>query len=305
VFAYRDPYVFHDGDTWRMIMGAGLADGTPTAYDHSSPDLETWSFDGELARRSPQDQEPLWMGTVWECPQLFTLGDEHVLTVSVWQPFVPFYEAYSIGRYADGRFEARVWGRLSYGPSHYAGFTYVDEHGRRGLIYWLRGMADLDGGWASANSLPHVLGLDRHGDRVVALPHPSLEAARGRVQRLDDVPGGADGTDGADGARRGTTSSTCDVVWTLDDTARAGLVVENAHVPGLLVDLDVRDGVLTATVTGAWQMPVEDGEVRIVLDGPVVELFAATGVMAFPVPATESEVTIAVRRWTADVFALI
>ena len=40
-------------------------------------------------------------------------------------------------------------------------------------------------------------------------------------------------------------------------------------MPGLLVDLDVRGGVLTATtVLGAWQMPVEEGEVRILLDGP-------------------------------------
>jgi beta-fructofuranosidase len=289
-FVYRDPYVFRDGDAWRMIIGAGLADGTATAYVHTSADLETWTFDGELARRSAEEREPWWTGRVWECPQLFRLGDKHVLTVSVWQPFVPYYEAYAIGTYADGRFEAETWGRLSYGPAYYAGSTYLDEAGRRGLIYWLRGIAPLSGGWASANSVPHVLEL--HGDRLVAAPHPALSAARGDGRAIGDSEDGA-----------APAAATCDIEWVLEATDRAGLVVQNARIPGVLADLDVRDGVLTATtVAGAWQMPVEPGDVRVLVDGPVAEIFTTTGVMAVPIPAGETELAVHARHSTGRVF---
>lgn len=302
VAVYRDPYVFRDGETWRMLVGAGLADGTPTAYVHSSPDLAHWTFDGELARRSPEERDPVWTGRVWECPQLFPLDGRHVLTISVWQPFIPHYEAYAIGTYADGRFEAETWGRLSYGPSYYAGSAYADADGRRGLVYWLRRVDDEGGRWASATSLPHVLAL--RGDRLVAAPHPALAERRGEGRRLDHAVATA----------RGVAATTCDVVWTVDGSGRAGLVLETATAPGeyavepgVLVDLDVHDGVLTAsTVRGEWRMPVEAGDVRVVADGPVIEIFAETGVMAFPVPpAPTPTLTVTVRGSVATVYDLV
>lgn len=269
VVAYRDPYVFHDGQTWRMLMGAGLTDGTATALTYRSDDLETWTYAGLLAERHTDQRDPVWTGSVWECPQLFPLGGRWVLTVSVWEPGVPHYEAYAIGDLTGGRFTAEHWGRLTYGPSYYAGSAFADRDGERGLIYWLRDVDDPDGRWASAHSLPHRLELD--GTRVVATPHPALAAARhGGPVAVGEVPV--------------AVPATIDVEWDLAESAGPALLTVGGGDHRL--ELRAAEGELTATAGDrSWTMPVEPGRVRVVVDGPVVEVFAHTGTLALPVPA--------------------
>lgn len=301
VRAYRDPYVVRDGDVWRMVVGAGLNDGTATAYVHTSPDLRTWTFQGELARRSPEDREGAWTGETWECPQVFALGGRDVLTVSVCDRSALYHEAYALGEFREGRFEARTWGRLSYGPAPYAGATFVDSRGRRGFISWLRGVADPGGAWAGALSLPRV--LEVRGDLLVASPHPNLDALRGPGTALDG------------GSQAARTSPTCDIVWALPGGTGPGgpasLALTLPGAQGPAATLSVVDGVLSAgTIDGAWEMPVLPGEIRVVVDGPVVEVFAETGVMAFPLPAAQASadegtgVLVGVRGSEAVVFDL-
>ncbi|BDO43613.1 glycoside hydrolase family 32 protein [Cellulomonas sp. NTE-D12] len=275
VVAFRDPYVFHDGTTWRMLMGAGLPDGTATALTFASEDLQEWRYDGFLAERHRDETTPVWMGAVWECPQLFRLGDKWVLTVSVWEPFVPYYEGYAIGTYEDGRFTAESWGRLSYGPSYYAGSAFEDRDGERGLIYWLRDVDGPAGTWASAHSLPHHLTLA--GDRVVASPHPSLTKAR--------TAGSTDVRDSATDA-----GSTVDITMTLDGPgSRATLAVGGDAVRVVAAAAEVT----VSTSAGTWTMPIDGVDVRVVLDGPVVEVFTAGGVLAAPVSIDrENRVTV-------------
>lgn len=268
VVAYRDPYVFHDGKSWRMLMGAGLTDGTATAITYRSEDLETWAYDGLIATRHRDQTEPLWTGAVWECPQMFRLGDKWVVTVSVWEPIEPYYEAYAVGELVDGRFTAESWGRLSYGPSYYAGAAYADADGEPGLIYWLRAVDDPAGGWASAHSVPHTLRLD--GDRVIAEPHANVARARqGNALTLRDA--------------ETQVHAHSDLLLTLDGAgarASVGFDENDFH-------LQVAAGHVTAsTSVGTWTMPVNGTSIRVLLDGPVVEIFAAGGTMAFPVPAT-------------------
>lgn len=272
VVAYRDPYVFHDGLTWRMLMGAGLSDGTATALTYQSADLETWTYAGLLATRHRGETEPLWMGAVWECPQMFRLGDRWVLTVSVWEPVVPYYEAYAIGDLVDGRFIADSWGRLSYGPSYYAASTFVDQGADRGLIYWLRDVDDPAGRWASAHSVPHRLSLV--GTRVVAEPHPELAAARVGQPIV-------------------CSAGSIEIGWVSDLEWRlaapgvpAVLVVASSETGSEEFRLSTSDGELTATVGAeSWTMPLTDRDVRVLIDGPVLEIFATTGVMALPIPS--------------------
>lgn len=179
--AFRDPFVLRDCAGWRMLVGGGLADGTGLALTWTSDDLETWAYDGVLASRPGHDREPVWTGAVWECPQLFRVGDAWVLLVSVWSEGETSHEACAVGDLVDGRFEARSWQRLTHG-AHYAGSAFTDAEGRPCVLHWLRGVADPDGGWAGAHSVPHFLRLD--GDRVVAEPHP---AVAGHVERIGDV----------------------------------------------------------------------------------------------------------------------
>jgi beta-fructofuranosidase len=279
VVAYRDPYVFHDGTTWRMLMGAGLTDGTATALTYQSDDLEKWTYAGLLATRHRTETEPLWMGAVWECPQVFRLGERWVLTVSVWEPIVPYYEAYAIGDLVNGVFFAESWGRLSYGPSYYAGSAFADKYGDRGLILWMRDVDDEAGAWSSAHSLPHRLTLE--GDRVVAAPPPDVAAAR---------------TGQAATTRAGVVevSWVTDLEWRLDTPGSAATLVVSGD-GGDQFRVEVHDTELTAVVGDAsWSMPLVDTAVRLVIDGPVVEIFTTGGVMGFPIPSTGVSRTLSV-----------
>ncbi len=280
VVAYRDPYVFHDGSCWRMLIGAGLTDGTATALIYTSDDIAHWTYDGLVATRHRSETDPTWTGAGWECPQLFRIADKWVLTVSVWEPNVTHYEAYAIGTYESGRFTPETWGRLSYGDSYYAGSAFADADGTRGLIYWLRDVEDQAGRWASSLSVPHILHIE--GDRLVATPHPSVSAQRTAGPVLD--PLGATATS--------IVSANCDIEW-------------EATLGGTLTSADDAGSPLAALTAGAddltvsigeqeWHMPLSDRTLRVLLDGPVIEVFATTGTFAAPLSATSSRVQVSV-----------
>lgn len=288
--AYRDPYVFHDGDHWRMLMGAGLRDGTAAALVHTSDDLESWRDDGVLAARHGDETDPLWTGTVWECPQLFPVADRWVLVVSVWEPEVPHYVAYAIGSYAGGRFRAESWGRLSYGPAYYAASAFTDADGDRGLIYWLRGIDDPDGRWSSAHSLPHRLIVE--GERVVAAPPAAVDALRTGTVEID----------GTTAARRATLPAVCDVEWAATAGSELRMTARDrageASLAASGTTLRVR------TPDGEWSVPLVDPRVRLILDGPVLEVFTTAGVLATHTPWNTGGATVDVHRSTARLHRL-
>lgn len=255
VIAYRDPFVFRDGEGWRMFVGAGLADGTATALSYSSADLEGWTYQGIAAHRSTHEKQPVWTGALWECPQLFELDGHHVIVSSVWDDDVLHYVAYGIGSYSDGSFTADTWGRLSFGDSYYAPSFFRDSEGRPSLMFWLRHVEDAAEGWASAHSIPHTLTLD--GDVLVATPHSGLLAYRGS----GDIVGHA-----------------ADAVWS------AGSRLEIASGDQMSAVLETSEGVLTLTVgENSWQMPHDGSSVRVIVDGPALEISTRTGVIAAPI----------------------
>ncbi len=277
--ALRDPFVVRDGDRWRMVVGAGLADGTGLALTTTSPDLRSWGPLAELARRHRDEVEPVWTGSVWECPQLIRVADRWVLVVSVWDEEVTRHEAWAVGDLVDGRFEPQRWGRLSHGPAHYAASAFEDAAGRPCLLHWLRGVADPDGGWAGAHSVPHVLDLD--GDRLVVRPHPVVDGLRG------SGPGDEDAT-----------------AWDVEVALGPGHGATAAVLLGGGERLDLDAGALRlSTAEGRWSMPAPDGRLRLLLDGPVLEVFGAAGVLGAAVRSTPGRAPQVVgaatsRTWT-------
>lgn len=264
-FAIRDPFVFHDGESWRMLLGAGLRDGTAVALAWVSDDLESWTYDGELAGRHTTRTDP-WTGTMWECPQLSRVADRWVLLVSAWSTAGPDNEAYAIGDLVDGRFVAESWHRLSYGSSSYAGSLFVDADGHPCLIHWMRGVGGVD--WVGAHTLPQRLKLENARLRV--RPHPAVTSARvGQAVPLSDV-----GTEVGD---------PCDVEWTVDG-GRAGLTVTTPGSDPII--LDAATDRLAIRVGGrSWQMPLGgSADVRVILDGPTLEVFTAAGSFGAPAP---------------------
>lgn len=268
--AVRDPYVVHDGDAWLMLLGAGLADGTGAALAYRSDDLETWTYDGVLARRHGSRTDP-WSGEVWECPQLLPMGGRWVLVVSAWGGR-PAHEVYAVGDLVGGRFVAERWRALTHGPALYAGSAFVDRTGRPGLLHWVRGAAAADRRWVGAHSLPHDLELA--GDRLVVRPHAAVTAAR---------TGGPVAVPRAGAAV--APAGPYDVEWTLRDPAAAA-ALDLGTAAGPAVRLETAGGRLDVRIGDArWAVPLAGRELRVVVDAQVVEVFDGASVSAFAVPA--------------------
>lgn len=267
LIAFRDPFIVREDDGWRMFVGAGTAGGDALAVTYTSADLEDWAFDGVAARRNTAEREPVWVGALWECPQIIEVDGQHVLVSSVWNDDVLYYAGYGVGSYSDGRFEADTWGQLSFGGSYYAPSFFRDAEGRPCLMFWMRGVEDSDSGWSSALSVPHVLEI-RDG-RLVTTAHPSLEAARTDKADLTDLGG-----------------RVVDLEWT---PTSAGERIDFLDGDDLVASLVWTEDAVVLERAGeeAWSAPHEVGSVRVLLDGPVLEAITSAGVIGGAVrPAT-------------------
>ncbi|MEO6510311.1 MAG: glycoside hydrolase family 32 protein [Nocardioides sp.] len=247
--AFRDPYVTAYQGGWRMLLAGGLPDGAGALWSSRSEDLVAWS--PPVLAASGTDVGPLW-----ECPALLEVDGRPVLVLSVGGPGDQHAVVYAWVESDDGdRLGLGPFQQLTYGPSVYAASGFADADGRPGLISWLRNVGDADAGWMGAHSLPWVLSAT--GDRLLARPHPTLDQRR------------------AGQASTGVLPLVADVAW----APRPGDVLEAA---GLFRAQVAQDHVMIAGHVLPWS-----GEpLRMVLDGPVLEVFGDGGVLAVPVLAS-------------------
>jgi beta-fructofuranosidase len=257
--AFRDPFVLRDGDVWRMYIGGGRSDGSPVVLHYASDDLDHWEFRGIALERSPELREPVWMGELWECPQLLEVDGGYAMLLSVVGDGGIQHSAYALGTLDDGRFVASSWDRLSYGPSYYAPSLFRDTSGRPCAVFWLREVADVAGGWAGAHSIPYLFRFD--GARLVLEPHPDLErhlaAAGPAVAAVTWTPG----------------------TEALEIGAAATLRVNDG-------ELALQTPEYTATC------PVGAGSIRVLVDGPVLEVVADGRLVGGAIAAVDAPVVV-------------
>ena len=172
----RDPFVWRDGEQWRMALGAGDTAGRPSVLQYSSSDLRRWRLDGVLA--APEPGVPGPGGAVWECPQLFRLGDSWVLVVSVWDE-APGGVACAVGDYDGRRFTARAWQPARRRPAVTPRPRSPTQRAAGARFSWVQEAGGETGAWSGALSVPWLLG--REGDRVTVAPHPDVDSLRTRV----------------------------------------------------------------------------------------------------------------------------
>lgn len=266
VDAFRDPFVLAEPDgSWRMFVGAALADGNAAALAFRSHDLDSWQYEGIALQRSSREAHPVWMGALWECPQIVSLGDRHVMISSVWEADVLHYAGFALGSYSEGRFDADGWGRLTYGPSYYAPSYFRDGSDRACVIFWMRGVEDAAERWAGAHSVPYLLDLD--GELPLLTPHPDVAGYRADASAAGDIAGLA-----------------ADIEWM---PGRALMIDSGgAEVARLSTD----GGELCLHTGGeSWSMPYAGGPVRVIVDGPVLEVSGRSGLIGAAVaPQGES-----------------
>jgi len=178
---FRDHSVWRENGVWYQVIGSGIRDVGGTALLYRSPDLITWEYVQPILVGDARQTEPIYLGTMWECPDLFALDNKHVLVISVWSDRKLFYPAYFVGTYANGTFTPDALHRLDFGPSFYAPQSMRDGQGRRLQWGWLREGRDLPTqeavDWAGAMSLPRVLTLRPDNTLGVAVA-PELQALR-------------------------------------------------------------------------------------------------------------------------------
>jgi beta-fructofuranosidase len=124
---------------------------------------------------------------MWECPDLFPLGDDHVLIISP----VPLGKAlYSVGNLREHRFEPGQWRSVDDGGYFYAPQSFTDDAGRRIMFGWVReGRAESvqrAAGWAGVMSLPRIV-LPAENDVAGVEPARELRSLRGRQFRIDST----------------------------------------------------------------------------------------------------------------------
>lgn len=248
---FRDPFVWADRDGHRMLVGASLGGVEGATLAFSSDDLTSWSFDGVAASRSADDRDPVWTGSLWECPQLVTVDGHEVLVVSVWHEDRLFHVAASVVERDGWRLSPRGWQQLTTAEGYYAPASFVDRDGRPGLFFWIRGLVDDEAGRAGALSVPHLLEV-RDG-LVVTRLHPTLRAAAPR--------------------RRGRSNT---ALVEPDDLSRSDVVLTAAGNERLRVGW--RSGAVTITADGQHTRIVAPGTgVQVLVDGPIVEVLTLGG----------------------------
>lgn len=188
--AFRDHCVWREEDGWYQIIGSGIRDVGGAALLYSSPDLIDWEYMHPLYVGDANVRNPVWTGTMWECPAFFPLGDNHVLVVSVFDEGDLYYTAYYTGRYEDHRFTPETLDIVDYGGHFYAPQTLLDDKGRRIMWGWLwEGRSEQllqEAGWAGVLSLPRTVYMSPDGSLGME-PVPELQALRGEHHRLQDL----------------------------------------------------------------------------------------------------------------------
>jgi len=199
LLAFRDHTLWKEGTTWYQLVGAGIKGVGGTVLLFRSPNLLEWEYMYPLYTGDRNRSEPVWTGSMWECPDFFPLGDKSVLVVSVYDDVWFHKKAYKgslhyavafVGDYIDRTFTPLTQSIIDYGGYFYAPQTMLDPKGRRLQWGWLwEGRSDeaqWAAGWAGVMSLPRVLSLS--GDTIVRFePAPELKQLRGTHQFMEDV----------------------------------------------------------------------------------------------------------------------
>ena len=190
---FRDPFVWRDGDGWRMVVGAGASDETASVRLFESQNLTDWSPVGVMAAMSRQSTDAGDTGAMWECPQLATLDGQDVLIVSPWAPGCELMQVLTLSGLDSAGGSPLIVGRLDHGANFYA--ASVLRSSPYGPLVWgwaTEGRSDdwcVEADWAGMLTLPRCISMRLDGT-VASHPLPALIALRHDQVELNREPSG-------------------------------------------------------------------------------------------------------------------
>ncbi len=189
---FRDPCVWGRQGRWHMALGSGIKGRGGAVLGYRSENLIDWEYAGPiLAGHRGRDALPT--GTMWECPNLFPLGDRHVLVISACGGGITPDVLWFVGSYEDGVFipdegqprPADLGGGFFYAPQR-----LLDGGDRVLLFGWIKegrstGAQDA-AGWSGVISLPRLLSMGTDG-RIGVEVAPEVKMLRGEHRRLEEA----------------------------------------------------------------------------------------------------------------------
>jgi beta-fructofuranosidase len=187
----RDPFVWRDGDAWMMILGSKIDEVGGMILLYRSEDLINWEYLHPLMVGDVHQKDPIWLGTMWECPNLLDFGEKQGLIFSTQAtPSDLMFPVAFTGTYQNHRFTPERQAKLAHGGYFYAPQAMQDENGRYLLWGWVQeGRSQRISewaGWAGVQSLPLEVTLSDEGD-VCLNPAPELQILRQNHQRFEQI----------------------------------------------------------------------------------------------------------------------
>lgn len=238
--------------------------------------------------RNRSETDGFCTGAMWECPQLFRIGDDWALVVSVWDDDRLYYVAGAIGAYNGTTFTPERWSRITHDETAYAMTSFTDRAGLPCVMSWLREDPGDDAEsrpWVGALSLPMVAEVGP-GRSLQLRPHPDVDALRCSSPLTRLVSDRVEMIEASKGLDLELPVAH-DEVWELQLHGQSSWLL-TMHFVCFAV------GLVVNRPTGLpMVVPVSDDRIRIVIDSGLVEIFSGNGSAAFRVPAT-SETTLAV-----------
>ena len=195
----RDPKVWHDGQQWLMVLGARTQDDKGEVLLYRGQTLDKWQLLGPIAGSGRCGLGEF--GYMWECPDLFALGECHVL-ISCPQGIAPMGEDYRnlyqcgwlAGSFDGTHFAHGAFHELDRGFEFYAPQTTQDSQGRRLLFGWLglpeeneMSQPTIPYGWIHQMSCPRELFWQ--DEWLCQRPVAELEALKGEQTRFEGTLG--------------------------------------------------------------------------------------------------------------------
>lgn len=186
---FRDPKVLQYEQAYYMLVGAQREDQVGCILVYQSDDLKTWSFKGEL-KTSLQN-----FGFMWECPDMFSIGEQDVLLFSP-QGLKPngvnyhniYHSGVCIGNFLPEElcFQTTAFQELDCGFDFYAPQTTKAPDGRQLLIGWM-GLPDISypsdkDMWANCLTIPRELTIRKN--RLWQQPIRELKNLRGAKKQV-------------------------------------------------------------------------------------------------------------------------
>lgn len=180
---FRDPYLWREGSTWHMIIGAKLSSGRGGLEYYTSSDLNNWTRQSQFTTLDYSQVNPAQ--SLWEMPVFEEIGNgKHLLIVNPIPGSGHTRAVYWTGTWSAGLFTPDYTqpknldlfhGHLSptvarNNNGQLVGIGIVDER-------W-DSQAQLDAGWCHTFSLPRVYTLLADGQTLGQSPAPELQSLR-------------------------------------------------------------------------------------------------------------------------------